>query len=543
MFRSKHNPLWWGAALLAAVLCGGWLVTDAVTSYSENQERGELRALAFTAAASFEPELVATLRGGPDDIGTPAFERVRARLMRIHQVNSGTRFVYLMGQKDGRLFFLADAEPAASPDYSAPGDTYDEETEGTLQVFATGAPVIEPPYRDRWGEWVTGLAPVINPHTGKTIAVLGIDISAQEWQAGVARYRWTAIITSGLIAGIVAMFVAGLTIQNGFNLRLTQLNAKLKVELTARRRAEEGLRLAAAVFENTAEGILVTDAEGNIDSVNPAFERITGFSAVEAAGKNPRILKSGEHDAEFFRTLWTTLNATGKWHGVIWNRRKNGERYPQDTTINVLKDGADQVAHYAAILTDITLQKQLENQLRELSALDGLTGIANRRSFDEALEREWLRAMRESKPLSLVMADIDYFKRYNDHYGHLDGDRCLQQIAATIKESAQRAGDLAVRYGGEEFAVILPSTHEDGTRAIAERIRESVEALEIPHARSDIGPSVTISLGCATVVPQRGAALTDLIARADKALYRAKHNGRNLVMGMDSEPAPGAPSA
>jgi len=181
-------------------------------------------------------------------------------------------------------------------------------------------------------------------------------------------------------------------------------------------------------------------------------------------------------------------------------------------------------------LRDMTEQKLAQAALQNLAVKDGLTGIANRRFFDETIEVEWLRAQREGVPLSLLLADIDHFKRYNDTYGHQKGDECLKTVAATIDDEALRPGDLTARYGGEEFAIIMPTRTRDGASRVAERVREAVFALEISHADSDVAQSVTLSIGVASMIPAVGLGPETLIAAADSALYAAKRGGRNLIV-------------
>lgn len=175
--------------------------------------------------------------------------------------------------------------------------------------------------------------------------------------------------------------------------------------------------------------------------------------------------------------------------------------------------------------------------LRALSYLDGLTGIANRRHFEESLDQEWRRAIRSGAPLSLLMVDIDRFKALNDAYGHQYGDDCLRQVATTFADTLKRAGDLAARYGGEEFAVVLPATELEGAAAIGEIIRSSVEELAIAHDQSPC-QVVTVSVGAATSIPTEETAATELIDLADRALYQAKHAGRNRVATTDDLPTP-----
>ena len=167
--------------------------------------------------------------------------------------------------------------------------------------------------------------------------------------------------------------------------------------------------------------------------------------------------------------------------------------------------------------------------LQRLMNSDGLTGLSNRRHFDEYLELEWRRAMREQSQLSLLMIDVDYFKTYNDTFGHLEGDEALRKVATAIREASSRPSDLPARYGGEEFVLVLPNTSPGGARLVAEKLRQTVEALKIPHIAPVEGASLTISIGLSTVTPQPNSHCRQLISAADKGLYLAKNNGRNQV--------------
>jgi diguanylate cyclase (GGDEF)-like protein len=182
----------------------------------------------------------------------------------------------------------------------------------------------------------------------------------------------------------------------------------------------------------------------------------------------------------------------------------------------------------ARVKTQVQLKKQMR-LLENMAFLDGLTGIANRRQFDRELEKEWRRMMRQKAPLSLLLMDIDYFKKFNDHYGHAAGDDCLRVVAQTIARIIKRPGDLVARYGGEEFAVILPNTNEAGAYAVAETMRFALDYLKIAHAESLVADHVTISLGLTSEIPDLQGNLQDFLNRADHALYHAKSAGRNRV--------------
>jgi diguanylate cyclase (GGDEF)-like protein/PAS domain S-box-containing protein len=301
-------------------------------------------------------------------------------------------------------------------------------------------------------------------------------------------------------------------------------------DITELKKAESAERLAAAVFASTTEGIMVTDKDSVIQSVNKAFEQITGYSEAEVKGQTPRILKSGLQDASFYVWMWKTLRETGMWKGNFWNRRKNGVIYPQETTINAIRNERGEIMQYCGIFRDITEQYRLEETLRTLSTTDGLTGLANRRSFDESIESEWRRAQRIGYSLAIIMADIDDFKRFNDTYGHLEGDECLKKVALVFKTAVRRAGDLAARFGGEEFVLLLPMTRVNEAGQIAEEIRLRIEALKMIPKSGAASVRVTISMGVSAAAPKQEVSAEGLLTMADQALYQAKREGKNRVV-------------
>jgi len=185
-------------------------------------------------------------------------------------------------------------------------------------------------------------------------------------------------------------------------------------------------------------------------------------------------------------------------------------------------------------IKELSELKAANFNLENLSYTDGLTGISNRRNFDSYIEMSWNNCLDSSKPLSLIMMDIDYFKLYNDNYGHIKGDDCLKAVAKELSKSAKRTLDLSARYGGEEFVIILPETHKEGAEIIAEEIRKNIINLDIPHESSPISKNVTLSLGVTTMVPNNQHTISEFINDADKALYEAKNLGRNRTCFVDN---------
>ena len=179
--------------------------------------------------------------------------------------------------------------------------------------------------------------------------------------------------------------------------------------------------------------------------------------------------------------------------------------------------------------------EQMNEKLRLMATVDGLTGVMNRRCFDEMLDREWKRSLREKVPVAIVMVDVDYFKKYNDTYGHQSGDECLRQVAEAMEKRVHRPSDYAARYGGEEFVLLLSNTSLDGAIKVAEDIRLLIENLKLPHAASEVSSYVTISLGVMTLIPDAGMQISEVVRKADQALYYAKRRGRNRVMSYSDD--------
>jgi len=259
--------------------------------------------------------------------------------------------------------------------------------------------------------------------------------------------------------------------------------------------------------------------------VNKAFTELTGYTQEEVLGKNPRILQSKGTDEETKKLIRQGLEQQIPTRVTIKNFSKSGEEYWLDLSILPLKNHQGKVTHFVAIERDVTEQKNIEQKLELLSRTDSLTGLLNRRAFDEILENELSRYKRTGEIYSLLMLDIDHFKRINDKYGHATGDVAIQTITQSCK-SALRSHDIVARIGGEEFCVLLPYTNNKVAFTVAEKLREIVANTKIAVASDDI--TMTISIGVSQV-DKADTDYTAIVKRADKNMYKAKEAGRNKV--------------
>jgi diguanylate cyclase (GGDEF)-like protein/PAS domain S-box-containing protein len=286
---------------------------------------------------------------------------------------------------------------------------------------------------------------------------------------------------------------------------------------------EEKLRLAERAFQNTAEGITVTDVNGNIVTTNPAFEAITGYTHEEVAGENPRILKSGHHEASFYIEMWDTLLKTGHWRGEVWNRRKNGDVYPQWLTISAVKDSNGEITHYVGVFSDISQLKEAQDQINFLAHHDALTHLPNRALFRERFDHALMHARHENNPIALLYLDLDRFKTVNDTLGHPVGDQVLLEACKRMKHTI-RASDTLARLGGDEFVLLLEEeTDAQHAAVVANKL---IELFSKPMLIGEHELVVTASIGI-TLYPNDGDDPDMLIRHADRAMYEAKQEGRN----------------
>ncbi len=291
----------------------------------------------------------------------------------------------------------------------------------------------------------------------------------------------------------------------------------------AHRVAEEKLRLAERAFQNTAEGITVTDVNGDIVSTNPAFEAITGYTHDEVLGQNPRILKSGHHEPSFYREMWNTLTSTGHWRGEIWNRRKNGDVYLEWLTISAVKDSKGETTHFVGVFTDITQIKEAQAQINFLAHHDALTKLPNRALFRERFEHALMHARRADQPVALLFLDLDRFKTVNDTLGHPAGDQVLLEVSERMR-TIIRASDTLARLGGDEFVLLLEEQANAQHAAVV--ARKLIDLFSNSMIIGEHELVVTASIGI-TLYPNDGDDPDLLIRHADRAMYEAKQQGRN----------------
>ncbi|WP_218938123.1 EAL domain-containing protein [Billgrantia lactosivorans] len=317
------------------------------------------------------------------------------------------------------------------------------------------------------------------------------------------------------LALLVALIVA-------WNVRLRQV---------VRRKTAE-LRLVASVFSHAREGIVITDAKGDILEVNEAFTRITGYRRDEALGRNPRFLQSGRQERGFYQALWRELLEKGAWEGEIWNRRKSGETFPELLTISKVCDRQGRISHFVAVFTDISRHKDYERQLQNMAFFDSLTELPNRILLSDRLRQAMLAARRSGCKVSLAYLDLDGFKEINDRLGHDVGDRVLVRIAERLT-SALREADTVARLGGDEFIIVLPEQSDVASvaRLIARLLRRIAEPIEIE------GDSLYVSgsIGVVHFSPEDEIEPEQLIRQADQAMYQAKQAGKNRFHIFDAE--------
>lgn len=304
-------------------------------------------------------------------------------------------------------------------------------------------------------------------------------------------------------------------------------------DISEARKADEVMRIAAIAFE-TQEAMVVTDASNRILQVNRAFTEVTGYGAAEAIGKTPALLKSGYHDESFYKDMWLSLQQQGFWRGEIWNRRKNGEIYPEWLTISAVRDSDGATTHFVSSFLDITQRKAAEQQIQFLALYDPLTHLPNRRLLNERLSKALSACGRHRRHAALLFIDLDNFKMLNDSMGHDIGDLLLRQAALRLRD-AVRENDTVARLGGDEFVILLeelaPDIHEAITQ-IENVAQKMLESLGRPYLFGDFSHQCTASIGA---IPFIGTdeTIESLLKSADMAMYKAKAAGKNTLFFFD----------
>ncbi len=302
-------------------------------------------------------------------------------------------------------------------------------------------------------------------------------------------------------------------------------------DITHRKEYDAKLQQAVQIIEHTMEGVLITDANGIITSVNPAFSEITGYAEAEIIQQHPGILISDRHPAEFFDDLRNQVRQTGSWRGEVWNQRKNGDIYPAWMTISCVRDEQNEAPHFVAVFSDITSIKQTQSQLEHLAHHDSLTNLPNRLLFEDRLAHAIAQAKRQNRQLAVLFLDIDRFKNINDSLGHAMGDELLKEVAKRL-QNILRDDDTAARLGGDEFTILVENLEDPSQAAVvASKIQEKFKS---PFKIAGRELHVTASIGI-SIYPEDGKDVADLTKNADAAMYQAKEQGRNNYRYYTSE--------
>jgi len=319
---------------------------------------------------------------------------------------------------------------------------------------------------------------------------------------------------------------------------INEMAKRLKQEnQTLQSRVEEATRIAAIAFDSH-EGMMVTDAQGTLLRVNNAFTSITGYSAEEAIGKNVSILKSSRHDANFFSSMWSSIYQIGTWQGEIWNARKNGDIYPAWLAITSIQNEKGETTYYVATISDITSRLAAEKEIKFMAFYDTLTQLPNRRMLMDRLGHALAVSRRTGKYGAIMFLDLDNFKPLNDKYGHAVGDNILIEAARRIVNSV-REMDTVARFGGDEFVVMLSELDTDKNESlnqagvIAEKIRMALAqpySLHVQQEANDLTAEhfCTSSIGV-TLFSSDDNSVEELLEWSDRAMYKAKRDGRNLI--------------
>ncbi|MGA9665377.1 MAG: EAL domain-containing protein [Gallionella sp.] len=368
------------------------------------------------------------------------------------------------------------------------------------------------------------------------------------WSRQIAEYGWGSsgtvpIIRGGKPYGIMSFYhMDGHVFTKQVKDLLNEMAANIGFGLdrfdleTEKEKADESMRLAAAIFDSSAEAIMVTDADNLIVNINPAFTLDTGYTLEDLAGKNPRVLKSGRHIEAFYQAMWHSIDTDGYWQGEIWDKRKNGEIYPKWLTISVIRNSDGAVTHYVGSHSDISERKAAEEEIQLLAFYDPLTRLPNRRLLTDRLQHAIAASARSGHNGALLFIDLDHFKTLNDTLGHDIGDLLLQDVAKRL-ESCVREGDTVSRLGGDEFMLILEDLSEHAveagaqTEAVGEKILITLgQSYLLAGHECRSTPSIGATLFSGHQLP-----VEELMKQADIAMYQSKKAGRNTLRFFDPQ--------
>lgn len=438
---------------------------------------------------------------------------------------------------------------------------YDAEKEALFEYSQPDVTVITPPIaaldqarHDGQGMHLTQTV----SYLGQAVGLLYVNMESESFTA-LLRRDVVALLQIGMLS-LLLSFILAIRFERRFNapvLRLVDFleNTDADAQLSQRvspegsneyarlyravnsmldriQNSQTKLRQAASVFEHANEGIVITNSQGMIADVNAAFSRITLYTRADVLGQSPRILQSGRHGPEFFAAMWQALRKQGHWSGEIWNRRKNGEVYPELLTISAIKGEAGEVQGYVALFYDISQLKEQQRQLEHLAHFDALTGLPNRTLLADRMLQAMRQASRRRTHVAALFLDVDGFKSINDRYGHSVGDKLLVALASHLHECL-RDGDTLARLGGDEFVAVL-SDLQDNAAAIP-IVERMLETAARPLSVDGLQLSASVSIGVSFFPQADGVDADQLLRQADQAMYCAKQSGKNRFHLFDAE--------
>ncbi len=515
---------------MGAVLLAGSALTSYEGRQEENNQRAFLRTLAEHAAAGIERPLLATLTGAPADMNTPGYTRLKRQLARMREATPRGRFVYVMVERDGEVVFLADSEPHESEDCSLPGTVYEDASDELRQLLREGGSTVEGPLPDEWGTWVSGLATADDPADGRVLALVGVDVNASDFMAAVRAVRLRA---AGLVAA-VCLLLGALAV---FDHRMGRASEALQ-------QSQKRLALHA---EQTMLGLIEMGPDMRVTAWNEAAQRIFGFTAEEAIGRNalelivPQAVRPRVQHV--LRDMFVTRRCMQNTND---NLTRDGRIITCEWCNTPLVDGRGQVVAITSLVQDVSDRAAMEEQLRRAATTDRLTGLPNRALLLDRLGQAMRRHRRDpNNRFALLFLDFDRFKIINDSLGHEVGDLLLTQIAERLAgelrdvDSISRAGAVvdgedvahtAGRLGGDEFVVLLEGIrHADSAAIVADRL---LAAIARPFACAGHELFCTASIGIVTsdLVADRPE---ELLRDADTAMYEAKLAGKGRYAVFD----------